>query len=99
MIRRPDEHGIDVLAVEDAAVVADDVEVERLARGRHPLIEPGLVHFAGRDVLDTVAAGADEGVEDTGGAIAAADDRHANPAVRALPTDNRARRRHGQRRC
>ena len=94
VIRRPDQHGIDVLAVEDAAVVADDVELERLARRVHPRIQLRLVHLARRNPLH--ARLARERVEDAAGAIAAADHRHANPVVGALDAEDRPRRRNRQ---
>ena len=46
VIGRADEHRVDVVAVEDAAIVGDDVELERLPRRCHPRIELGLVDFA-----------------------------------------------------
>ena len=51
VIGRGDEHGVDVLAIEDAAVVADDVELEGLARRRHPRIELRLVDLGAGDPL------------------------------------------------
>ena len=78
VVGRADEHRVDVLAVEDAPVVADDVELEGLARGRHPLIELGLVDLACRDELAVFVSRMSES-NTRPPRLPRADDRHAGP--------------------
>jgi hypothetical protein len=93
MIRRRDQDRVDVLALEDAAVVADDIELEGLAGRRHPLIEPLLVDFGHRDELAVLLPA--ERIEHTPAAVPGADDRHAHAIVGAL--DPRSEERPGGR--
>ena len=97
MVGRRDEDRIDVLAIEDAAVVDDGLELEGLARGGHPLLELGLVDFRGRDELAISAASSTERIEHASRPVAAADDRHADPVVGPLPSEQRLGGRDGQR--
>ena len=96
VVGRRDEDRIDVLAVEDAAMVADHVELEGLPRRVHPLIELGLVDFRGGQEL---AVGmARERVEHAAATVPTADDRHPHAAICALYAEQRLCRRHRQRR-
>ena len=95
VVGRGDEHGVDVLAIEDAAVVADDIELEGLARRRHPLIEPRLVDLGRREELAVLLPA--ERVEHAAAAVAGADDRHADPIVGALDPGAEQRPRGGDR--
>ena len=97
MIGRRDQDGVNVLAIQDAAVIDDGLELERLALGRHPRIQLRLVHLDGRDELAVRPADADHGVEHATGPSAAADHRHADPVVRALPALERVGRRRRKR--
>jgi hypothetical protein len=95
VIRRRDEDGVDVLALENAAIIADDIELEGLARRRHPLIEPRLVDLGRREELTILLA--TERVEHAAAAVARADDRHAHPIIRALDPGAENRPRGGDR--
>ena len=85
VIRRGDQDRIDVLAIEDPAVIADHVELEGLPRRRHPRVELRLVHLGGGDPLDVRLPR--KGVEHAAPAVAAADDRHPDAIVGALDAE------------
>ena len=95
VIGRRNEHGVDVLPLEDAAIVADDIELEGLARRRHPLIEPRLVDLGRREELTILLP--TERVEHTAATVAGADDCHAHPIVGALDPGAKKRPRGGNR--
>ena len=94
VIRRADQYRVDVLAFEDAPVVPNHIELERLPRRRHERIELRLVHFGASHPLHVRLPR--ERVEHPARAVAAADHRQTDPVVGALHAEDRPRRRNRQ---
>ena len=99
MVGRGDVHGIDVLAIENAAVVLarlDRHAILFVLERRDPTIEPGLEHIRSGDVLRVGMF--QEEVRDLGAPAAAPDQAEAHTIVGALHTRPRAcrHRRHNR---
>src|SRR5205823_3130536 len=82
-----DQHRVDVIAVEDAAIVADDRDLGERAVGRLEAHQLLLIDLATDGELAVLVAR--QGIEHAGRTGAHADDTHTHPVVGALPAEQR----------
>ena len=90
-IGRADEHGVDVVAIENAAVVGDHLQFERLPRRCQEALKLCRADLTPGQPFHVAVTR--EGVEHTSRPVAAADDGEPDAVVRALNACARRQRR------